>query len=160
MQIKCDNCGKYYKTYLCYIKRSKNHFCCKKCEYEHKQLNNTFDKWRGGHICKSTGYKAIRINGKDYDEHRLVMQKHLGRKLNKNEVVHHINGNKLDNRIENLMLLTNQEHSSLHSSSKGNKRVCLICNKLKHHHGRGLCDTCYHYILMKGKLNDYVLSTK
>lgn len=161
MQIKCDNCGKYFKTYKCYLKRArKNHFCCKKCEGEYKSLNNTFENWVGGYISKSTGYKTIRINGKNYDEHRLVMQKYLGRKLQKNEVVHHINGNKLDNRIDNLKLMTNQEHLKLHGSNRNNQKVCLLCNKLKHHHGRGLCDTCYHYILMKGELNNYELSTK
>lgn len=155
MQIKCDNCGKNFKTYLCYIKRSKNHFCCKSCEYEHKQLNNTFDKWVGGHICKTTGYKAIRINGKDYDEHRLVMQKHLGRKLNKNEFVHHINGNKLDNRIENLQLMTNTEHSKLHGKLREHFIICPECNKYKRHKARGLCATCYHCLLMKKDFGNY-----
>lgn len=39
-------------------------------------------------------YKALKINGKKIDEHRLIMEKILGRKLQRNEVIHHINGKK------------------------------------------------------------------
>jgi hypothetical protein len=50
----------------------------------------------------SAGYKEITLKGKKIYEHRFIMEQHLGRELFKDEHVHHINGDKLDNRIENL----------------------------------------------------------
>lgn len=153
VKILCDYCGREFETYLCYLKRKrKNHFCSKNCESKFKKLNNTRDKWTGGHIGKTTGYKYIRIDGKDEEEHRLVVEKHIGRRLNKDEVIHHINGIKTDNRIENLIVLSNAEHSKLHGKEKNNTCVCVECGKLKHHHAKGLCDTCYHRMIMnRGK---------
>ena len=48
--------------------------------------------------------------------HRLVIENKIGRRLKTDEVVHHINENKLDNRIENLELMTREEHTSHHSN--------------------------------------------
>ena len=63
-------------------------------------------------------YISLKINGKKYDEHRLIMENNIGRKLTFNEVVHHIDGNKSNNKIENLQLMSRSEHARLHS--KGN----------------------------------------
>ena len=61
-------------------------------------------------------YKIKTINGKQIPEHRAVIEELLDIKLNKNQVVHHINGNKKDNRPENLQVMDWREHSRLHAS--------------------------------------------
>jgi len=59
--------------------------------------------------------------------HRVVMENFLGRLLDKNEVVHHKNENKKDNRIENLQVMTNEEHVRYHMQKRGITMVDLIC---------------------------------
>jgi hypothetical protein len=60
-------------------------------------------------------YKKIRTGEKSTrDEHRLIMEEFLGRRLTRREVVHHINGNTKDNALENLQLMTLSEHGRLH----------------------------------------------
>lgn len=84
--------------------------------------------WRGGRIRLGEGYVGIHVDKDDplrvmatklgyCMEHRLVMARALGRPLHKHETVHHINGDRTDNRLENLQL----------RFTKHGKGVAMIC---------------------------------
>ena len=59
-------------------------------------------------------YKALKINGKRIDEHRLIAIKIFGEDACRGKIVHHKNGDKRDNRPENLELMTRSEHMKHH----------------------------------------------
>lgn len=75
-------------------------------------------KQKKGCITK-TGYRVYSVGRNNRIlEHRAVMQEHLGRKLDSREVVHHIDENRLNNAIDNLMVMSLTEHINLHRHSK------------------------------------------
>lgn len=119
----CETCSKEFKVYP-YRNRAK--FCCVKCRAQSpKYKNKNHNHWKGGKP-KFAGYIFVYnpshpncINKRYVFEHRLVMEKHLGRYLESHERIHHINGIKNDNRIENLMLFKNEsEHQKYHNKIK------------------------------------------
>lgn len=62
-------------------------------------------------------YKAVKVNGVKTDQHRLVMEDLLGRKLRAGELVHHKDGNPRNNDPDNLQLVTYKEHYELHKTA-------------------------------------------
>lgn len=117
----CEACGTVFTPR---DSRHAGRFCSKACTYKVRGA-----AWKGGRQVRQNGYAVVWV-GKGYPgalsngympEHRYVMQEHLGRPLLRTESVHHINGVRDDNRIENLQL----RHSQWHGP--GQTLVCLDC---------------------------------
>lgn len=116
----CVNC----KKQIIILRRSNNprgkKFCSKDCMGEYLQKNKDISERKHfasqkypRKIYKRTYLGIVNGEKKYVYTHRYIMEKHLGRKLKKSEHVHHINGNGLDNRIENLVVMTKYSHASL-----------------------------------------------
>lgn len=105
-------------------------------------INN--GSWKGGITHNAEGYRLIKSKNHPFKnisgyvfEHRLVMEKHLGRFLKKSEIVHHLDGIKTNNSIENLEVMDRgmhiREHKMIridincsHCGIKIQKRPCEI----------------------------------
>jgi len=130
----CIDCGKQRWTNLVKGQQPKSQRCLSCWHLTHKGKEHP--AWKGGRHVLPEGYIRVSLEADDpfspmaagithyVLEHRLVMAKHLNRCLLPGEIVHHLNGIKDDNRIENLELTPSP---GIHSKSLG----CAKCSLRK-----------------------------
>lgn len=127
----CDKCGRLYLNRLYKTKGKKggsgkrfcSQSCARKANIRTQDLSHLkpFERKKGerphnyiGRTSHSHGYIVVSGNKQVHLEHRVLMQQYLGRPLNADEVVHHINHDKMDNRITNLEVLSRSAHALKH----------------------------------------------
>ena len=116
----CNNCGEEL------LKRPQEwparfaarEFCNRSCATRARGVNPV-----------TTRYRHIKVGGRAYQEHRWVMQNAIGRPLRSDEFVHHKNGNKLDNRPENLEVLDPVTHGREHHLILPLRKPCVVCGR-------------------------------
>lgn len=103
-RVPCAHCGDRIWRTPARLSAQKRQFCSHRC----------YGLWMRSGSTKH-GYRLVTTDRGRMLEHRVVMEEHIGRPLRADEVVHHINGKKADNRIENLEIMSIADHTAHHS---------------------------------------------
>jgi hypothetical protein len=134
-ELICNTCQKHFTLASYRLKdKTRGLFCSHKCSYKSGRIGNhnkgnKSHIWKGGKITTKLGYILIYSPKHPFPntpkgyvyEHRLIMEKHIGRYLDRKEFIHHINNIPNDNRIENLQLTNPHDHQKNHRLEKPHK---------------------------------------
>lgn len=122
-QLVC-RCGKaFYRTasYLERLRHPSELHCSRACRFAHERGPES-PCWRGGKRLTRNGYVdliGVRGRGRHAVEHRRVVELAIGKPLPDGAVVHHVNGDKTDNRTSNLVVCQDQTyHAGLHARQR------------------------------------------
>lgn len=143
----CRYCGSDFLTFADAPARGRGIYCSRSCRAKDRTGDQS-PNWTGGKS-RSRGYVIATLPSGRRFEHRIVMEQALGRPLRREEVVHHINGIKDDNRPENLQVISQPEHMAMHHAVRSASRWathydrCQSCGTTERKHfGHGLCKRC------------------
>lgn len=111
---------KHYTTCTvkgCGLKHHAHSYCAKHAtrfvRYGDPLVCSNYNRGSGRCVTK-VGYVLVYEDGKWEYEHRQVVEKSLGKKLGTREVIHHIDGDKANNKLSNLLVTTPEEHTKIH----------------------------------------------
>lgn len=126
VNVRCQCCGRPFVTTESRVSSGRGKCCSRACENKRRgdsMSGGRNPNWKGGEWLSSSGYRACNVGHGEYErQHRIVAETILGRELLHGEVVHHVNGDKADNRAENLQVMSSAEHVRLHAIIRHRKR--------------------------------------
>lgn len=141
LTLNCIICSKAFIVHKCREKTAK--VCSGSCR---GVLVGRIRRERAVPIYRSVGYMFVKKPGHYRADKQgyvkiadIVLEAKIGRPLWKNEIAHHIDGNKLNDSPDNLEVMDNLEHTRMHNEAKRKKentQICLICKTIFSRPGR------------------------
>jgi hypothetical protein len=131
-KAQCERCGTDFYPRTTQVSAGHGKFCSQSCSMtgrvaSEETRRKISESQKGKYVPSGSanpcykgrwvgadGYVWRNVDGCTVAEHRYVMEQHLGRSLKPDEIVHHINHDKADNRLENLSVMTRAEHMNEH----------------------------------------------